>query len=117
MIAEAVPVLVGCIPRKKSGTAGLWRRQRHRTVLCCSCALEISGYTMTRNRAKWPKGVLRGSQEILLVVLALYVVAVACATLFGFAESAPSYLGIGLLIAATIVNSPGSLGRSGVWLR
>jgi divalent metal cation (Fe/Co/Zn/Cd) transporter len=38
---------------------------------------------------------------VLLVVLALYVVAVACAALFGLAESAPSYVGIGVLIAAT----------------
>lgn len=40
---------------------------------------------------------------ILLMALALYVVAVACTTLFGVTESAPSYLGIGVLIAATAV--------------
>ena len=39
----------------------------------------------------------------LLVLLALYVVALGCATLFGLAESAPSYLGIGVLIAAVVV--------------
>ena len=40
---------------------------------------------------------------ILLLVLAVYVVAVACATLFGLTESAPSYVGIAVLIAATAV--------------
>ena len=40
---------------------------------------------------------------ILLMALALYVIAVACATLFGLTESSPSYLGIGVLIAATAV--------------
>jgi divalent metal cation (Fe/Co/Zn/Cd) transporter len=40
---------------------------------------------------------------ILLIALALYVVAVACATLFGLQESSPSYVGIGVLIAATAV--------------
>ena len=40
---------------------------------------------------------------ILLLALALYVVAVACTTLFGLTESSPSYVGIGVLIAATAV--------------
>jgi len=40
---------------------------------------------------------------ILLLALALYVVAVACATLFGLVESSPSYVGIGLLTAAIVV--------------
>jgi divalent metal cation (Fe/Co/Zn/Cd) transporter len=37
---------------------------------------------------------------ILLLALALYVVAVACATLFGLTESSPSYVGIAVLVAA-----------------
>lgn len=40
---------------------------------------------------------------ILLFLLALYVVAVSGATLMGYAEPAPSYPGIGILIAATLV--------------
>ncbi len=40
---------------------------------------------------------------ILLLALAIYVVAVACATLFGLTATSPSYLGIGVLIAATAV--------------
>jgi len=38
---------------------------------------------------------------ILLIALALYVLATACATLFGLTESSPSYVGIGVLIAAS----------------
>jgi len=40
---------------------------------------------------------------ILLIALSLYVVATACATLLGVTESSPSYLGIGVLIAAIAV--------------
>lgn len=40
---------------------------------------------------------------VLLLVLALYVVTVACAALFGLAEATPSYVGIGVLIVATVV--------------
>jgi divalent metal cation (Fe/Co/Zn/Cd) transporter len=37
---------------------------------------------------------------ILLIALSLYVAATACATLFGLTATSPSYLGIGVLIAA-----------------
>jgi divalent metal cation (Fe/Co/Zn/Cd) transporter len=40
---------------------------------------------------------------ILLIALSLYVVATAFATLLGVTESSPSYLGIGVLIAAIAV--------------
>jgi divalent metal cation (Fe/Co/Zn/Cd) transporter len=40
---------------------------------------------------------------ILLVILALYVIGVACATFFGRAGPTPSYIGIAVLVAATVV--------------
>jgi divalent metal cation (Fe/Co/Zn/Cd) transporter len=40
---------------------------------------------------------------VLLILLAVFVLTISCAALLGYAEAAPSYSGIGLLIAATFV--------------